>query len=762
MQLLRGSTFALLAVLGAGIVHAEGIPSTHGPMQVHSHMAKTKSQAPAPHARLKLPPSLQEQIYHLPPTHKPRLDLLPPSLRNQITAHMSAKDLTPACQNIDTMASYSGSALADYVANLPDYECSYGLFSATAAQASTIYSAANLNAVASRFVQEAASYDASNVKLVNLALYFRAGYYLASGGTMSDVPANVLATLRPSIKQLVDGPTLFSPNTSGPTTAGEVLTLITNQHDEAYYLGSMKNVVGRFTNTAANPNAAQALTDQTVSGGFTSLLNIFFNAHSRPDALPLLQSDPSYATALYNFVKADKPTLINTGSAYQLSQTATEAFRFMQYPALLPNIKPMVQDTLANSTMTGSDNDLWLAAAEAVEFYDNANCSQYGTCNFETPLAAYVLSKTYTCPDASIHLRTEELTPDQAQQACALLANESPYFQSMVQANNVPVANDYDTTLEVVVFSNNAEYDKYSPIFFGNDTNNGGIYLEGDPSSPTNQSRFIAFEADWLRPTFSVWNLGHEYVHYMDGRFDMYGDFTLENQVPVVWWLEGLAEYISLKNVDQTAIDAAKTGKYKLSTLFQNTYGMSDYLNRAYYWGYMSVRFMFERHPEVLSTILPKFRVGDYTGYWAYMQQVGTKYDAEFAAWVQTATTAGTPPIPGGGPTLPTCASPSQLGKGCSIVNLSASDRTYAYINLPTGATNLKLWTSGGTGDVDMYVARDRYPTTTSYDFASANPGNNESVAIASPVANHWYYIVLNARQPFTGVSISATYDLPK
>jgi microbial collagenase len=761
MRLFRGSTFALAATLAAMAAHAEGIPATHGPVKEPQHKAKVKRQAPAPHARLKLPPTLQQQIYHLPPTHKPRLDLLPPSLRQTVTAHMSAKDVTPACQNIDTLASYSGSALADYVANLPDYECSYGLFSATTAQANTIYSAANLNAVASRFVQEAASYNSSNIKLVNLALYFRAGYYLASGGTTGDIPANILTTLRPSIKQLIDGPTLFTPNANGPTTAGEMLTLITNQHDEAYYLGSMKNLVGRFTNSPANPNAALALTDQNVGGGFTSLLNIFYNAHSRPDAVPLLQNDPSYATALFNFVKTDKPSLIGTDSAYQLSQAETESFRFMQYPALLPTIKPMVQSILANSSMTGSDNDLWIAAAEAVTFYDNSNCSQYGTCNFETPLAAYVLSKNYTCPDATVHLRTEELTPDQAQQACALLANESPYFQSMVQAHSIPVANDNDTTLEVVVFSNNAEYDKYSPIFFGNDTNNGGIYLEGDPTSATNQSRFIAFEADWLRPTFQVWNLGHEYVHYMDGRFDMYSDFTTENQVPVVWWLEGLAEYISLKNVDQTAITAAQTGQYKLSTIFQNTYGMSDYVNRAYYWGYMSVRFMYERHPEVISTILPKFRVGDYTGYWAYMTSLGTKYDAEFAAWVQTATTAGTPPIPGGGPTLPACASTSQLGKNCSISNLSASDRTYAYINLPAGATNLKLYTSGGSGDVDMYVARDRYPTTSSYDFASASLGNNESVSIASPVAGHWYYIVLNARQAFTGVTISATYDTP-
>jgi|GEM_PF-596338 len=737
--------------------HELAIPSSHAPMKLASK--HVKRQAPAPHLRRKLPPTILEQKYNLPPTHHKRTDLMMP-LTHEDRSQASPKTVTPQCQDMNVLASYSGTALADYVASLPDYECTYGLFSITSAQAATIYSPTNLSALASRFVQETASYNASNMKLVNLELYFRAGYYLASSGTTPAFPDAIMATLRPSMQNMVGGSLLFSPNATAPTTAGEMMTLITNMHDEANYLSQMKSVITRFTNTAANPNAAAALSDQNAAGGYTGALNVFFSANSEQNAVPLLQNDPSYATTLYNFVTANKSALINTSNSYQLNQTANEAFRFMQYPALFATVKPMVQNTLATSTMTGNDNDLWIAAAQAVEFYDNANCSSYGTCNFETTLASAILSKNYPCPDSSVHLRTEELTPDEASQACTLLATEKPYFMAMVQSTGTPVPDDFDTSLEVVVFSNNAEYDKYSPIFFGNDTNNGGIYLEGEPNVTGNQSRFIAFEADWLRPTFSVWNLGHEYVHYLDGRFDMYGDFALENQVPVVWWLEGLAEYISLKNVDQTAIDAANTGQYKLSTIYQNTYSMDDYLNRAYYWGYMSVRFMFEKHPEVINTIVPKFRVGDYTSYNAYMTQLGTTYDAEFAAWVPTVTTAGTPPIPGSGASnLPACNTASYLGKNCSIGNLSATGQAYVYINLPAGAKNLKLWTSGGTGDEDMYVSVDAYPSTSSYGYSSVTAGNNESVSIASPVSGHWYYIMLNARQAFSGVTINASYE---
>jgi len=98
------------------------------------------------------------------------------------------------------------------------------------------------------------------------------------------------------------------------------------------------------------------------------------------------------------------------------------------------------------------------------------------------------------------------------------------------------------------------------------------------------------------------------------------GDFSDAISQPTVWWIEGFAEYMSLKNNNQTAIDMAKTGTYKLSTIFGNTYSMNDYTNRAYRWGYMAVRFMFEKHRADIDAILPKFRVGDYTGYQAYMQ----------------------------------------------------------------------------------------------------------------------------------------------
>jgi len=720
----------------------------------HAHDKQLK-QPPAPHQRQTLPPSVEQSKYDLAPTRKPRNDLMPRSTK----ASMALKAATPDCKDMNKLAGFSGAALAEYIATLPDYECTYPLFSADPALASSIYSSANVNAIASRFGSEAAGYNGTNMKLVNLALYLRAGYYQASGGTIPALTESVRAPLRTAIHGLVQGSTLYSNNTVAPTTAGEVWKLTTNMHDEVQYLADAKSVVARFTyNGSGVPNIAELLKQDNAGGGVTGALTVLFRAHTSPDAGTLLSNDPTIPATLYKFVTNNKATLLNTSAAYQLTDAANEAFRFMQYPSQKNSVKTMVQNTLNTSTMTGADSGLWLAAAQAVKYYDDGNCAQYGVCNYEEQLANAVFKTNVSC-SPTLRLRAQEVTPAQAQEICSTLAAQETYSHAMLQTNRTPVAHDNNAALELVVFDDYANYSKYAGVMYGIDTNNGGMYLEGDPSQAGNQARFIAHEASWLRPTFKVWNLEHEYVHYLDGRFNMYGDFGDAISEPTVWWIEGIGEYLSLRNNNQPAIDKARSRKYRLSEIFGNTYDMSDYQDRAYRWGYMATRFMMERHRGDVDAVLAKFRAGDYARYRDYMRDIGTRYDNEFIAWADAASTAGEPPLPDDLSKLPNCASNSQLGKNCAIRNLSSSSRAYVYLMVPAGAKNVKLMTGGGTGDVDMYVALDRYPSTTAYDYASARSGNSESVSIAAPAANRWYYIVLEAKQPFSGVSVGVTYE---
>lgn len=723
----------------------------------HGHEQKRLRQAPMPQQPSVLPPTAEQNKFNLPPSKRdPRL-----TTKNLKSGKTVLAAPPPAeCLDMNKLGSYSGAALADYLVSLPDFECTYPLFSLGSSQATTIYSNANYTAVANRFIQEANNYAANNMALVNLTLYLRAGYYLSESITAAQAPSTLKASMRPAISQLLGSVTLFKDNSVASTSAKEIMLLITNMREEAYYLPAVKNVIVRYTNTSSNPNASDALLNNTATNGYTGALIVFYYAHGRSDAINLLQ-DIAYPTALNNFIVNNKSKLLGTWYGYQLRETENEAFRFMQYASLKPNVKPMLQTQLSTSTMTGADSDLWLGAATAVKYYDYANCADYGVCNFETTLANTVLKTTHTC-SPTIKIRAQDMTAEQLQASCDLLSAEETYFHAMLPNNFTPVANDYNKALELVVFDDYNNYNKYASIIYGINTNNGGMYLEGNPADPNNQARFIAHEASWLRPSFSVWNLEHEYVHYLDGRFNMVGDFGAAISKPTVWWLEGVAEYLSRKNNNQGAIDTAKSGSYKLSTIFGNTYSMSDYANRAYPWGYMAVRFMNEKHRTDINAVLSKFRVGDYDGYQTIMNNLGTRYDSEFASWVQSATTAGTPPMPTDAVSaLPDCSTNYSyyLGNNCSLKNVSSSSQSYVYIMVPPGTSSLKVFTGGGTGDVDLYVKKDNYPSSTVFDAASFKTGNDESVTISNPTPNAWYYIMLKANTSFSNVSVGASYE---
>ncbi|MCZ8072838.1 MAG: collagenase, partial [Paucibacter sp.] len=187
-----------------------------------------------------------------------------------------------------------------------------------------------------------------------------------------------------------------------------------------------------------------------------------------------------------------------------------------------------------------------------------------------------------------------------------------------------------------------SDYEDYGGALFGMDTNNGGMYLEGDPAAAGNQARFVAYEADWLRPSFQVWNLNHEYTHYLDGRFDMYGDFSANMTTPTVWWSEGLAEHVAYCYLNQrydAALSMAGSYTYTLNQLFDTDYGNQD---RVYRWGYLAVSFMMERHRADVSTLLGFYRKGDWTGARSFLKStIGSRYDAEFRSWLGTVNTNG-------------------------------------------------------------------------------------------------------------------------
>ncbi|MCV5646835.1 collagenase, partial [Escherichia coli] len=109
------------------------------------------------------------------------------------------------------------------------------------------------------------------------------------------------------------------------------------------------------------------------------------------------------------------------------------------------------------------------------------------------------------------------------------------YFPQPFETPHHPVAYDHNTQLHLNTFDSSDDYATYAGPILDISTNNGGMYLEGDPSKPGNLPNFVAYEASYANPDHFVWNLEHEYVHYLDGRFDLYGGFGHPTE-KVVWW----------------------------------------------------------------------------------------------------------------------------------------------------------------------------------------------------------------------------------
>ena len=100
------------------------------------------------------------------------------------------------------------------------------------------------------------------------------------------------------------------------------------------------------------------------------------------------------------------------------------------------------------------------------------------------------------------------------------------------------------------------------------------------------------------------------------------------------------------------------------------------------------------------------------------------------------------------------------LQNGVPVTGLSGasgSETRYTF-NVPSGARNLVIRISGGSGDADLYVRRNAPPTTSSYDCRPYRAGNSEACT-ASTALGGTYHIMVRGYRAYSGVTLTASYD---
>jgi microbial collagenase len=505
-------------------------------------------------------------------------------------------------------------------------------------------------------------------------------------------------------------------------------------------------------------------------------LNNWSHQNALSSALILLYRaswDATYTKAAEQHAELRKALLKIANSEYiynsEYSHYSTDALkeyaRFIEYQKywkLPETLKDEVNRNIVDF-MSRFDrfSKLWSAAAARLDYYNSGECEKFNICGWKEGLANQILSIHYSCSD-TIKIRAQEMTEQELQQSCDLLATEETLFHQVLQTNNQPVNDDHNTDLEVNIFDSADEYRQYAGDIFGISTDNGGMYLEGDPSAEGNQARFIAHEATW-RDDILVWNLRHEYIHYLDGRFNKYGSFNQfrTDTGKSVWWSEGLAEYISHQNRYDEAIDFARQRSYSLSEVMENNYSSGS--ERVYRWSYLAVRFMFEEAPEIVDQLMSYARAGDADNWLNYINtSIGSSLDNQWNDWLLSVQSDDTQLI-GNTPT------PSSLPDSCKyqgaygygIVNYgetvcvdSRNGKASYYFYVDDNVSRIDINTDHGDGNIQLFYNQNTWADSSHFSAKSINSGNRQSLTITPSQTRNWQYVTVISDPSTQGVSL--------
>ncbi|TFH90293.1 collagenase [Vibrio ouci] len=502
--------------------------------------------------------------------------------------------------------------------------CVGDLFSAESRIQELAFESSNMFNVATHTTELAKRYQGGgNDALEALFLYLRAGYYVA----FYNDNVELLPWVTPAVKDAVDAFVANAQFYENSDAHGKVLREVITTMDSANLHHAYLDVVTQWL-TRWNPAYAQ---NWYMRDAVNRVFTVLYRGQWNDQYVKRIGSQTALVDALAN-VALDRDS-IGRDDQFMTANAGREMARLLQYTgtAIEARVKTHVSAVFKQYEMYGFGDAVWLATADTASHY--SDCESFGICDFKPRLKSLTLSQSFIC-SPTIRILSQNMTQEQHKAACDKMGYEESYFHRRLETGNEPVADDHNTQLQVNIFDSSDDYGKYAGPIFGIDTNNGGMYLEGDPATPGNVPNFVAYEASYANPGHFVWNLEHEYVHYLDGRFDLYGDFNHPTEL-VVWWSEGVAEYVAKGNNNPEAITTIVDGSpYTLSQIFATTYDGFD-VDRIYRWGYLAVRFMFEQHPDDVNQMLVETRRGNWAEYKAIIDQWAIHYQTKFVQWQQ-------------------------------------------------------------------------------------------------------------------------------
>ncbi|WP_018691932.1 M9 family metallopeptidase [Algicola sagamiensis] len=601
--------------------------------------------------------------------------------------------------------------------------------------------------------------DEQAKQITNLGEFIRAAYYVRYSikNEVGDYPKELDIAISKNITAFLNN--LHAKNLGRDQVAAlNSMTIMTDN------VKRLQDNMARMVRLLDSFNQDTAKETQYV-GALNNLFRAMAGHSGRQAYYDHVAANPRYVNSIYQFVLKND-WAIGTDAEFIVANASRELGRLMGIgdQRTKDTVLKIYQDLLTRYPLGGKSDKVWVGIAEMVTYYARDKAAGLGLSDAKQKLESKVMTLRHRCHGPAI-VRAQNMTKQQAMDSCEKLTKQESRFHQLVQTNHAPVANDKNKTVEVAVFDSNKDYVTYSSFLFGNTTNNGGQYLEGDPAKDGNQARFVAYRQD-NHHGFAVWNLEHEYVHYLDGRYNQKGGFSHNlKEGYIVWWLEGFAEYMAHQQDYPEAVRLAKEKTYTLSQVVATSY--NNDINRIYRWGYLGVRFLFEKHPEEVQPLLALSRSGNYKGWASQIKRVASRYDNEFSAWLESVSSDSSvqqPPTPA--PTVPdqNTGQPDQ-GNNENVTALLANhpvrlsgepySQKYYFVDVPENATSLSF-TIAGDGDADLYISHERKAHYYDAQYSSPSVGSSHETVKIDSIQPGRYYISVAGRGAFNNVQLIA------
>ncbi|WP_045465223.1 M9 family metallopeptidase [Vibrio hyugaensis] len=643
-----------------------------------------------------------------------------------------------------------------------DYNCYGSWFSAPADSLNNIYSEASLSRIQIALNQAIASYrgEAEQArKLENLGEFIRAAYYVRYNAQQPDFSDALSQRFAQSINAFLANPHALDQGREQVGAMKSLTLMVDNVKQLPLTMEAQLAALGHF-------NLETAKDTQWVDG-LNNLFRAMAGHAARDDFYRYMASHTQHIDTLVTFAR-DNAWALDTDASFLVYNAVRETGRLLASPDKATKQKALIaMQQVMDQNPLGSEHDkLWLAAVEMMSYFAPEGLNGLDLDQAKRDLAARVLPNRYECQGPAI-IRSQDLTEAQAIGACDVLAAKETDFHQVANTGQQPVADDNNERVEVAVFANKSSYVDYSSFLFGNTTDNGGQYLEGNPAQAGNVARFVAYRyanGDEL----SILNLEHEYTHYLDARFNQYGSFS-DNLAHgyIVWWLEGFAEYMHYKQGYDAAIGLIADGKMSLSDVFATTY--SHDTNRVYRWGYLAVRFMLEEHPQEVDSLLALSRSGQFAEWAKQVQLLGEQYNGEFKRWLDSVSSEPQLPDPNPDPNPGEPTEPSdqvtQLAANQSVVLSGAAySEQLFYVDVPENSTHFEVTIHGDSqGDADLYMSFEKEAHYYDFEFSQYGDGSNEFVTFEPEQSGYIkagrYYISIAGRTDFSAVTLVASLE---